>query len=307
MEYVLLIIGFLLLIKGADYFVDGAASLAYRFHISQTIVGLTIVALGTSLPEAAVSITASIQGSNALAVSNVIGSNIFNMLVVVGASAMLAPFVISKKVTKRDLSFNVFCTVILLIFVLQKQISRFAGILFLILMVCYIGYLVMDARKNPVPEPDDPKEEMSIGKIALYIILGAAAIMVGGDMTVDSARTIALDLGMTETLVGLTIVSVGTSLPELVTSCTAARKGESGLSIGNAIGSSILNILFILGMSSTIHPLSVQPESMIDTMLLLLISVLFLILGWISPKMTRFKGAWFIVIYASYLIYIVMR
>ena len=126
-------------------------------------------------------------------------------------------------------------------------------------------------------------------------------------MTVDSARTIALDLGMTETLVGLTIVSVGTSLPELVTSCTAAKKGESGLSIGNAIGSSILNILFILGMSSAIHPLSVQPESVIDTMLLLAISVMFLILGWISPKMSRFKGAGFIVIYAAYLIYIVMR
>lgn len=305
MEYLLLLIGFALLIKGADYFVDGAASVAYRLHVSTTIVGLTIVALGTSLPEAAVSISASMQGSNALAISNVLGSNIFNILVVVGCSALITPFLIPKEVIHRDIGFNIFCSFLLLACLFFMKLTRWEGILFLAILVGYLVYLVRDARRNPVEEEE--QKILPMWKCWVFIILGAAAIMIGGQVTVNAAKTIAASLGMTETLIGLTVVSVGTSLPELVTSVVAARKNQSGLSIGNAIGSSILNILFILGMSSAIHPLVSDLFSLYDCLFLCAVSVGIFIYAKMQPKMTRTAGGVMIAVYVCYLVYIIMR
>lgn len=307
MEYALLIIGFVLLIKGADFFVDGAASVAYKFSIPSVIVGLTIVALGTSLPEFSVSLTASLAHSNELAVSNVVGSNIFNTLIVVGASALIAPFAISKTVINRDLSINILVSLLLVLFVLNGDISRIDGIIFVIVLIAYLSLLIRSALQNKTEVSEESPEEQPLSKSILFIIGGAVLILVGGDLTVDAARKIALSLGMTETLVGLTVVALGTSLPELVTSVVAAKKGESGLSLGNAIGSNILNILFILGFSSIITPLPVTFFNQIDTMILLGIAVLFFVLAKLKSEMSRSRGVLLIVIYAVYLAYIIAR
>ncbi|MEY8308523.1 calcium/sodium antiporter [Erysipelotrichaceae bacterium 51-3] len=306
MAYIWLLAGFVLLVKGADFFVDGAAGIARRFHVPSVIIGLTIVALGTSLPEAAVSITASVTGSNALAISNVIGSNIFNTLVVVGASALITPFLIQRSVIKRDLTFNIFCTVLLFCCIMTGEINRWMGIGFLVLLMAYLYVLIQDAMKNPA-EKEEEEDQKEPWKLAAFLILGGAAIMIGGDVTVDSAKTIAAQLGMSENLIGLTVVSIGTSLPELVTSITAARKGESGLSIGNAIGSNILNILFILGLSSAISPLTANFFNLIDTGILIAVAILMFVLAWSSPKMTRSKGVFMIALYACFMVYTILR
>lgn len=306
MAYLLLIIGFALLIKGADFFVEGASSTAYRFNIPTVIVGLTIVALGTSLPEAAVSISASLAGSNELAISNVLGSNIFNTLVVVGCSALIAPFAVSKKVVKRDIGFNILVTGLLMVLMLNNKIGRGDGLLLLMLLAAYLYVLIRDALKNPTPD-DEEKKLLTNGRAILYMVGGGVAIMLGGNFTVDAARTIAASLGMSETLIGLTVVSVGTSLPELVTSVVAARKGESGLSLGNAIGSNILNILFILGMSSMIHPLAVIGFNFVDVAILWVIATGLFVLLWVKPKLTRSRGALLVAVYVAYLVYIIIR
>lgn len=307
MNYLLLIIGFALLIKGADFFVDGAASVAYKFSIPSVIIGLTIVALGTSLPEFSVSLTASLAQSNELAVSNVVGSNIFNTLIVVGTSALIAPFAIAQQVIKRDLAINILVSLLLVCFVLNGDISRIDGIIFIIVLIAYISLLIRSALKDKEEANLENPEEQPLSKSILCIVGGAALILVGGDLTVDAARQIALTLGMSETLVGLTVVALGTSLPELVTSVVAAKKGESGLSLGNAIGSNILNILFILGFSSIISPLPVTLFNQIDTFILLGIAVLFFVLAKLKNKMTRSRGALLIVIYVVYLAYIIAR
>lgn len=305
MVYLWLVVGFILLIKGADYFVDGAAGIARRLNVPSVIIGLTIVALGTSLPEAAVSISASLAGSNALAISNVIGSNIFNTLVVVGASAVLAPFAIERTIMKRDLSFNILATLLLLLAVLTGTISRWMGAGFLLILAAYLYLLLRQARNQPDEEQD--QAVMPVWKMLVFLILGAAAIMLGGNVTVESARTIAAQLGMSENLIGLTVVAIGTSLPELVTSVTAAKKGESGLSLGNAIGSNILNILFILGLSSLIHPLTPDPFNLIDTVILLAIAVAVFAMVWASPKMSRLKGWIMILAYCCFMAYTILR
>lgn len=308
MAYLMLILGFILLIKGADFFVDGAASIAYKFRIPTVIVGLTIVALGTSLPEFAVSLSANLAGSNELAISNVIGSNIFNTLVVVGCSAILAPFVIQKEVINRDLGLNIAVTLLLALFTLQGELSRTAGVLFLIILVAYIGFLIYSALKNKT-EVSEKEEEKVMSPVACIfaIVFGALGILIGGDLTVDNAKIIAAQLGMSETLIGLTVVALGTSLPELVTSVVAARKGESGLSLGNAIGSNIFNILFILGFSSAIRPLPVLFNNRIDIWILLAIAVFIFVLSKIKPKMTKVRGLLFLLVYAVYLAYIIIR
>lgn len=308
MSYILLIVGFICLIKGADYFVDGAASVAYRYHVSPTIVGLTIVALGTSLPELSVSVTAAIQGSNELAVSNVTGSNLFNTLVVVGCSAMLAPFVVPKEVIKRDLPVNILCSSILLAFALLGRLYRWCGLVFLVLLVVYIWKLIKDVRDNHIQEMEEEEEKiLPLWKSIVFILGGAVVIMLGGTITVDAAKVIAASLGMSETLIGLTVVSVGTSLPELVTSVVAARKGESGLSLGNAIGSNIMNILFILGLSSLLHPIGILPENLLDICILLCVAVGVYLLVRFQPKMDRAKGLMMVLVYCCYLVWIIMR
>ena len=304
MEYILLIVGFVLLIKGADFFVDGSAALAGYLKVPSVIIGLTIVAIGTSLPEAAVSISAGLAGSNEIAVSNIVGSNIFNTLVVVGASALIRPFAADSQIVKRDLPVNFLVTVILYIMVIGGMLSRIEGLILLAGIITYITVMVRSALKNRVEEEIEP---ISLSKAALFIALGLAAVVFGGDVVVDSATAIAKSLGLSETLIGLTIVAIGTSLPELVTSVVASRKGESGLALGNAIGSNIFNILFILGMSSTLMPIPVVSENMSDALVLIGICVLIYAFARFGEKIGRGKGLTMIAIYIAYTAYIIMR
>ena len=304
MDYIFLIIGFVLLIKGADFFVDGSAALAGYLKVPSVIIGLTIVAIGTSLPEAAVSISAGLAGSNEIAVSNIVGSNIFNTLVVVGASALIRPFKADSQIVKRDLPVNFVVTIILYLFVIGGMLSRIEGLILLAGIITYITVMVRSALKNRVEEEIEP---ISLSKAALFIALGLAAVVFGGDVVVDSATAIAKSLGLSETLIGLTIVAIGTSLPELVTSVVASRKGESGLALGNAIGSNIFNILFILGMSSTLMPIPVVNENITDTLVLIGICVLIYAFARFGEKIGRGKGLTMIAIYIAYTAYIIMR
>lgn len=305
MMYVVLIAGMLLLVKGADYFVDGSASVAKILKVPSLIIGLTIVALGTSLPEASVSIIASIAGNNELALSNIIGSNIFNTLVVVGCSAMIAPFIMDRDIIKRDLIINLIVSVSLCLFIFDGILGRMDGILLLIGLVTFMMVLIRSVMRYDVEE--EIGESFSISKSIILIVIGVVAIILGGNFVVNGASDIARQWGMSETLIGLTIVSIGTSLPELVTSVVAARKGESSLSLGNAIGSNILNVLFILGISGTLTPIAAISENIIDVAVLIGIAVFILILSRFNDKMTRTKAAIFIGLYAIYMIYIIVR
>ena len=299
MVFLLLVLGMVLLMKGADLFVDGSASVARKLKVPSVIIGLTIVALGTSLPEASVSITAGLMGSNEIAISNIVGSNIFNTLVVVGTSAVITPFLMDKDILNRDLKINILVSILLSVFVLNGMLNRFEGIIFLAGLVLFILNLIRSAKKNRVE--DEKVETLSGIKCLIYIVIGVACIIWGGDITVDSAKQIAAMLGMSDTLIGLTVVSIGTSLP------VAARKGESGLSLGNAIGSNIMNILFILGASSTIHPIAATSQNIIDTFVLIGVSLLIYGIAKKGDTMTRKKGIFTILVYVIYMIYIIVR
>ena len=310
MDYILnlifLIVGFFLLVKGADLFVDGSSSVAKLFKIPSVIIGLTIVSIGTSLPEAAVSVTSSLKGSYDLSIANVVGSNIFNLLVVVGASALICPFAVDKMIMKRDFPICIGITGFLTVMLIDCTLSRIeAGVLFAI-FVAYIIVLVVSALKNPQNSEEDDKP-MSVSKSLLFILLGGAGIILGGTFTVDSAKFFAAAFGMSEMLIGLTVVAVGTSLPELVTSIVAAKKGESEIALGNVVGSCIFNIMFILGMSGLVHPLNCGIEALIDSIILIAINILMYILCIINKKVNRPEGLACVLAYVIYVAYTVLR
>lgn len=312
--YVYLIVGFVLLIKGADFFVDGASAVARLLRVPSVVIGLTIVAMGTSAPETAVSITAGLSGSNEIAISNVIGSNIFNLLIVIGVCAMIKAFNTDLEILKRDMPINIGITVLLLIFLLDGSLSRIEGILLLLGLVIYLVVVVRSALKNRTTESAEEEETdkvQTIPQIILCIVGGLLAIIWGGDLVVDNAQRIALSFGMSPMLVGLTIVAMGTSLPELVTSVVASRKGESGLALGNAVGSCIFNILFILGMSSVLSPITLTGssgiESITDTAILAVVSTIILICSNSGKKVTRAEGILYVVLYAMYMTFAILR
>lgn len=305
MEYLLLLIGFVLLIKGADFFVDGSSSLARIMKVPSVIIGLTIVAMGTSAPEASVSINAALAGSNDIAISNVIGSNLFNGLVVVGICAFMAGFKTNPEILKRDMPLNIIVTAILCIMLLDRHINRIEGIILLIGMAVYIAAMVISALKNR--ETADECKILSLPKSLIFIIGGLIAVIFGGTLVVDNACLIAKDFGVSENFIGLTIIAIGTSLPELVTSITATRKGDSGLALGNAIGSNLFNILFILGMSATICPLNVLSESIIDCIILLVSAVILYVFARTKKTMNRWEGIVCVFLYVGYTAYLLIR
>lgn len=305
MMYVLLIVGFVLLIKGADFFVDGASSVAKLLKVPSVIIGLTIVAMGTSAPEAAVSISAGLAGSSDIALSNVIGSNIFNLLIVVGVSAIICPMTTEKIIMQRDIWWSLGATVAVLVMMIDMKISNIEGVLLLAGMVAYIVVLIRAAKKNR--DSGDEVKAMSPLKSVIFIIGGLAAIVFGGDLVVDSACDIAAAFGMSEALIGLTIVAMGTSLPELVTSVVAARKGDSGLALGNVIGSNIFNLLFILGAASAITKINVVQELFIDTGILIAVTLMMYFLCRSKEKTTRTEGVICVLTYAAYMTYIILR
>lgn len=305
MTYLLLVIGFILLIKGADFFVDGSSSIARILKIPSVVIGLTIVAMGTSAPEAAVSIKAGLSGANEIAIANVIGSNIFNLLIVVGLCAVLHAVTTDLDILKRDMPVNIGISVLLLIFLIDLKVARYEGIILLVLFVTYLFFIVRSGLKNRVEQEEG--KQFSVPISLLFIALGLAAIIVGGDMVVDSASAIAKQFGLSQNLIGLTIVAVGTSLPELATSIVATRKGESGLALGNAVGSCIFNILFILGMSTVLSPISVTGESFVDAIVLIAVTLLLFITGKTGGKTSRMEGVVCVLAYAAYMAYAIMR
>ena len=305
MEYLLLLIGFVLLIKGADFFVDGSSSLARIMKVPSVIIGLTIVAMGTSAPEASVSVNAALAGSNDIAISYVIGSNLFNGLVVVGVCAFMAGFKTNPEILKRDMPLNIIVTAILCIMLLDRHINHIEGIILLISMAVYIAVMVLSALKNR--ETADECKILSLPKSLIFIIGGLIAVIFGGTLVVDNACLIAKDFGVSENFIGLTIIAIGTSLPELVTSITATRKGDSGLALGNAIGSNLFNILFILGMSATICPLNVLSESIIDCIILLVSAVILYVFARTKKTMNRWEGIVCVFLYVGYTAYLLIR
>lgn len=309
--------GFFFLVKGADIFVEGSSSIAKKFHVPSIIIGLTIVAMGTSLPEAAVSVTASLANQNTLAVSNVVGSNIFNLMVVIGMCAVLTPVAVQRETLKRDFPFSVICAILLLIlgWIGPMQLGHGDGAIFLILFAIFLGFMIKSALqanregKNAVEDTAEIEgmKIMPLPKSLLFIVIGAAGIILGGDVVVNSASNIATRLGMSETLVGLTIVSIGTSLPELVTSVVAARKHEVDMALGNAIGSNIFNILMVLGIAGAISPIAFLTENIIDIVVLLVFSLIVWVFAWTKKKLNRGEGAVMLLLYAAYMVYICIR
>ena len=310
---IMLILGFVFLIKGADFFVDGASSIAKRFRVPSIIIGLTIVAMGTSLPECAVSITASITNNNTLAVSNVTGSNIFNLMMVCGICAMVKPLPVDRGTLKKEFPFSIICAGLMLALgCIGMQLDRVDGIIFCVIFVLFILWMIRSAVKarSEMPGVEEEGEEVKIlpmWKSALFIVGGAAAIALGGDWVVDGAVVIAAAFNISQTIIGLTVVAMGTSLPELVTSIVAARKNEVDMALGNVIGSNIFNILFVLGTASAISPIPFLMENVYDIIVLFAVSFLVWLYGWTKKEITRMEGVSMVVIYIAYTVYICLR
>ena len=304
---VMLVAGFYMLIKGADYFVDGSCDLAKKLKIPSLIVGLTIVAMGTSAPELAVSISAAAKGSNSLAISNVIGSNMFNILVVLGVCAAIKPIVTNPAVAKRDYPVNIGATVLFLIFIIGGLLNRWESAILLAALVIYIIVSIKVARKEQKQAEENTPFEFSAVKCALLIFGGIAGIVLGGNLVVEHAKFIAVKAGMSETLVGLTICAVGTSLPELVTSITASKKGENDMAVGNVVGSCLFNTLGILGVSGIITPIATETTALIDCIVLLAITVISYVMYITKKQLSRSEGVTLVVLYIVYMGYIIAR
>jgi cation:H+ antiporter len=311
MEYLLLILGFVLLIKGADMFVGGASNIAKYFKIPSIIIGLTLVAFGTSAPEAAVSITAAINKSADIAISNIVGSNIFNLLCVLGITSLFTDVKADKEVICKDYKLSIFCALLLLVLILVNFIfghslvlGRVGGIILLIVLGFYLYNMIKNAKIDK--EENNVIQTKFNVKDVIFVIIGLAMVVFGGDLTVDNATLIAKAWGMSERFIGLTIVAMGTSLPELCTSLVALYKGENDIAVGNVIGSNIFNILFILGATSFISPLNIGIESIIDLMILIVgcIGVLFM---FDDLKIKKHEGISMLMFYVTYCIYIFIR
>lgn len=314
-----LIVGFIFLIKGADFFVDGSASVAKRLRVPSIIIGMTVVAMGTSLPECAVSVTASITNNNSLAVSNAVGSNIFNLMVVCGVCALFTPLAVQRDTLKRDLPFSIIVAGLLLVLgYFGMTLGRVDGIILLAVFAVFLVIMVKSALKarrdgditaaeQEDQEIADEVEILPVWKCIVFIVVGAIGIALGGDAVVNGASVIAAEFGLSQTLIGLTIVALGTSLPELVTSIVAARKNEVDMALGNVIGSNIFNILFVLGIAATISPIQFIRENIIDIILLIFMSLEVWFFAQSKKKLTRGEGIVMLLVYAVYMVYICKR
>ncbi len=320
--FLILAIGFVILVKGADWFVDGASGIAKNFRVPEVIIGLTIVALGTSAPELAVSTTAGLQGSNEIAFSNVIGSNMFNLLCVLGVCSVIRSVPVDADIMKRDFPFSILLSFLLLGFAGFRilitggfrsatmyqnvaELGRIEGIILLVIFVAYIAYLIQKARKDRKEESGE--KILPMGKCVLLLLVGIAMIVAGGQSVVYAAKAIARTFGMSETLIGLTIVAIGTSLPELVTSIVASKKGENGLAVGNVVGSNILNLIFILGVSSALNPIAVNLASVYDLLIMIVIFLLCYIFAKTKNVISRREGILMLLIYVADVVFAFFR
>lgn len=311
-QIALLIIGFVMLIKGADWFVDGAAGIADKLHIPQLIIGLTIVAMGTSAPEAAISISASVQGSADIAVGNILGSNILNILIILGITSVITPLAVQKSTVKYEIPFVIIISVIFgLIGLFDNSIGFIDGILLWVFFIAYIAYLFIMTKKGKIQadeldDEDNDKKPKKVWQLILFGIIGIALVVFGSNITVNAATEIATMFGMSERFIGLTIVALGTSLPELVTSITAALKKNADIAIGNIVGSNIFNILFVIGTSAMITPVAYQNQFLIDSILCVATAILLLLLVLNKDKkLKRWGGIIMLICYAGYFVYLI--
>ncbi|WP_461463186.1 calcium/sodium antiporter [Methanobrevibacter sp.] len=306
-QIILLLIGFVLLIKGADIFVDGASNIAYHFKISTVVVGLTIVAFGTSAPEAAVSITSALAGNSSLYMGNIIGSNIFNILAVIGICALISNMSVDKILIKRDFPFTLISSLgLLLTAYIFREIDRIFGLIFLILVIVYVYYTVKQSKKDQSSD-EIVEAKISVPKAIVFIFIGLIGVIIGSDLVVNSSSFIASQFGLSDALIGLTIVAIGTSLPELVTSITALKKGEHGMVIGNVLGSCIFNILFITGITSVILPTHIEAKMIFDIFVMTLIIILGSLFATTKEEIDRKEGLILVILFIIYMAFIIIR
>lgn len=311
---VLLLVGFVLLVKGADIFVDGSSGIARKLKIPSIVIGLTIVAMGTSAPEAAVSIIAGVKGSNDIAVGNVIGSNMFNLLGVLGIAALIKPVRVDGEIVKKQFPFMLVATAVLALSAFDvflgsgesNVISRNEAFIMIILLGIFLYSIITFALSSRTKE-DENEKPVVLWKCILFTVLGLVGIVVGGELVVNNAKTIAIGLGMSETLAGLTIVAVGTSLPELVTSIVATRKGESDIAVGNVVGSNVFNVFFVLAASAAITPMNINTQGLTDLLILMGVSILGYIFCCTKKTVNRVEGGILVALYGWYMAYAIIR
>jgi cation:H+ antiporter len=308
LDYLFLAVGFALLIKGADFFVDGSASVAKKLRVPGIIIGMTIVAMGTSAPECAVSIAAALKGSNTMAISNVVGSNIFNLMVVCGACAVCAPLPVKNSTLKQEFPLSILAAALFLAMGKNSMsVGRVDGVILLAVFAVFLIWMVLEAKKARGSVQEEGIAALKGWQCLAYILVGLGAIIAGGDFVVDSASAIAESFGLSSTLIGLTVVAFGTSLPELVTSLVAARKGEADMALGNVIGSNIFNILLVLGAAGAVSPMEVLKENLIDDIILIVMSAIVWIFAWRRKQIGRLHGWIMLAMYAGYMGYICTR
>ncbi len=304
MQAVIMAIGFFMLIKGADWFVDGASGIASKLGIPQLVIGLTIVAMGTSAPETAVSLSSALKGNAGICIGNVIGSNILNVLVILGVSALLVNLKVAASTVRYEIPYMIFITIVLLLFgYTDSEISLFEGAVLWVLFIVYLAYLFVMAKKNKVSD-DTVHKNISIWRLILYVVLGLVLIVWGSDVTVDSATAIAEMIGISDRFIGLTIVALGTSLPELVTSVTAAKRGNADIAIGNIVGSNIFNILFVIGTTAFITPVVFAQNFLVDTVIAVFTGLILWVGIFKKRMMGRKLGAIMLLGYAVYFVWL---
>ncbi|MDO4267163.1 MAG: calcium/sodium antiporter [Eubacteriales bacterium] len=304
LEFGLLALGFLLLVKGADWFVDGSAGIADRLGVPQIVIGLTIVAMGTSAPETAVSITAALKGSADITIGNVVGSNMLNILIILGVTSFIVPVAVAESTIRYELPWMLFVTAVLLVFgCTGNQVTFAEGIVFWILFLLYLGALFLSAMKNRQDMVQE-EETKPFWKLGLFMAAGLGLVVWGSDVTVDAATAIARMAGLSERFIGLTIVALGTSLPELFTSVSAAIKGKADIAIGNIVGSNIFNILFVVGTAALIIPVEFAPGFIIDTSAAIGAGVVLWLCAFRKRKLARRDGILMLACYAGYFLYL---
>lgn len=305
LQGILLAVGFFMLVKGADWFVDGAAGIAEKFGIPHLVIGLTIVAMGTSAPEAAVSITAALKGNSGITIGNIVGSNILNVLIILGIASVIVPVKVAESTVKTEIPYMLFVTFLLLLLgYTGNEIVLWEGVVLWAAFILYLLYLFRMAKQNRT-EFDEEKEILPVWKLLLMVAAGLVLIMLGSDFAVDSATELARIFGMSERFIGLTIVALGTSLPELVTSVAAARKGKADIAIGNIVGSNMFNILFVVGTTALITPVVFESKFVIDLLVSAAAGFLLLICVAKDHKLTRTGGTIMLVSYAAYFVYLI--
>lgn len=305
LQVLLLVVGFVMLMKGADWFVEGASQIADRLGIPQLVIGLTIVAMGTSLPEAAVSISAATQGSAEITIGNVMGSNIMNVLVILGLTAVVCVIPVQKSTVRYEIPFMILITAVLAgLGLADNQVSRPEGLILWAFMILYLFYLLRMAKNGTGGEEAGGKKR-PIWLLILMVLVGAAMIVFGSDITVDAATAIAKIFGMSERFIGLTIVAFGTSLPELVTSVTAALKGKTDIAVGNIVGSNIFNILFVVGTTALITPVAYNSAFLVDSIIAVAAALFLFLCVFRNKKLGRLGGILMLAAYAGYFVYLI--